>query len=264
MTERVPITAMIASRNEASLLPRCLASVAFCDEVLVIDIDSTDETVSVAERLGARVVRHRRVAIAEHARVELASDARHDWLLFVDPDEVVSPELARQLADVVATSAPDVAVVAVPWRFRFRGRPLRGTVWGEVTRKQVLVRRGAVDLQTRVHSRPALHPGFRAVTIEFDGANALEHYWATGWVSLIARHVGYLKLEAKDRADAGLVTGLSDIASTPARSFVTSFVTRRGYRDGARGLGLSALWAAYTTGAKVALLRELRRREQDG
>ena len=254
----VPVTAIIGSHNEAELLRRCLPSVAFCAEVLVIDIDSQDETAAVAEANGARVLCHDWVPIAERARLELVGEARHEWLLFLDPDEVLPPALATQIAALVPELEPDVAVVDCPWQFYFRGRPLRGTIWGGVSRKRTLARRGAADLRPTVHSGTRVPIGYRAADILFAGDNAIAHYWAPGYRALIAKHWRYLKLEGRDRYEQGMITGYRDVFRTPWPKFYESFVTRGGYRDGPTGFALSLVWAAYSTGAKVALLRELR------
>jgi glycosyltransferase involved in cell wall biosynthesis len=263
MAERAPVTAIIGSHDEAALLRRCLPTVAFCDEVIVIDIDSRDDTAAVAEEHGARVLRHAWVPIAERARLELIGEAKHDWLLFLDPDEVLPPALAEQIAEVVPTLDPDVAVVDCPWQFYFRDKPLRGTIWGGISRKRTLARRGAADLRPSVHSGTRIPRGFRSHDIPFSGDNAIAHYWAPGYRALIAKHWRYLKLEGPDRLGHGMITGFRDIATTPFPSFYESFVKREGYRDGPAGLALSLVWAGYSTGAKVALLREMRHARTD-
>jgi (heptosyl)LPS beta-1,4-glucosyltransferase len=254
---RAPVTAMVSSHNEARLLERCLPTLAFCDELIVIDIASDDDTAAVAEANGARVIRHGWVPIAERARMELVWEASHDWLLFMDPDETMPPALAAELADLVPRLAEDVGVVDCPWQFYFRDRPLRGTVWGGISRKRTLARRGGADLRPTVHSGTRPIAGRRIETVAYTGDNAIAHFWAPSWRSLIEKHRRYLRLEGVDRRSQGLVTGVRDILRTPLPAFVESFVRRRGYRDGLTGLGLSLLWAAYATGAKVALLREL-------
>lgn len=226
---------------------------------MVIDIDSVDDTAQVAAELGARVFRHPWVPIAEHARLDLLGEARHDWLLFLDPDEVLPEQLAEEIARVLPSLGPDIAVVDCPWRFYFRGRPLRGTIWGGVTRKRTLARRGAAELRPTVHSGTRLGAGNRAHVIGYSGDNAIAHYWAPGYRALIAKHRRYLTLEGRDRLRNGMVTGYRDIAGTPWPSFYESFVRRQGYRDGPTGLALSLLWSAYATGAKIALLLEMRR-----
>jgi glycosyltransferase involved in cell wall biosynthesis len=257
--ERLPVTAIVGSHNEAALLRRCLSSVAFCDETIVIDIDSHDDTADVAVAHGARVIRHAWVPIAEHARLELVAEAKHEWLLFIDPDEVFAPALAHQVAELLPTLADDVSVIHCPWRFFFRGKPLRGTIWGGVTWKKALVRRGGVDLHATVHGGTTVRRGYRAIEIPFDGGNAIEHHWAETYRALVEKHRRYLTLEGPDRQRQGLITGYRDIVRTPWSTFNESFFSRRGFRDGPTGFVLSLLWAAYSTGAKIALLRELRR-----
>lgn len=249
---------MVGSHDEAHLLPRCLASLGFCDEIIVIDIASSDATADVAAAHGARVIRHRYVEIAERARMHLVDEAAHEWLLFLDPDEVFAAPLAAQLAELLPSLGPDVGAVDCPWQFFFRGKPLQGTIWGGVNRKRTLARRGGVDLHPSVHSGTDVRPGYRAEQVAYTGDNAIAHHWAPGYRDLVAKHWRYLKLEGPDRRGRGLVTGYKDIVRTPGHSFVESFVGRRGYRDGATGLALSLIWAAYSTGAKIALLRELR------
>lgn len=256
----VPVTAIVGSHNEAALLRRCLPSVAFCDEVIVIDIDSRDETAEVARGHGARVIRHAWVPIAERARLELVGEARHDWLLFLDPDEVLPSALAAQIGELLPALDADVAVIDCPWQFYFRGRPLRGTIWGGMSRKRTLARRGGADLRPTVHAGTRVLPGHTSHVVEFSGDNAIAHYWAPGYRELVAKHWRYLKLEGGDRRVHGEITGIRDIARTPWRAFRESFVARRGYRDGGTGLVLSLLWSAYSTGAKVALFRELKAR----
>lgn len=259
MERKAPVTAIVSSHNEARLLERCLPTLAFCDELLVIDIASADDTAAVAEAHGARVLRHEWVPIAERARLDLAGEAAHDWLLFLDPDEALPAALARQLTELVPRLAGDVGVVDCPWQFYFRDRPLRGTVWGGISRKRTLARRGGADLRPTVHSGTKTLPGFRIEDVAYTGDNAIAHFWATGWRPLVAKHARYLGLEGHDRRAQGLVTGPRDILATPVPAFYESFVRRCGYRDGLLGLGLSLLWAGYATGAKVALFRELRR-----
>lgn len=224
----------------------------------MIDIDSSDPTGDVAARHGARVVRYEYVEIAERARMNLVAEAAHDWLLFLDPDEELPPALARGLEQLLPALDDDVGAVDCPWQFFFRGRPVQGTIWGGVNRKRTLAHRDRVELRPTVHSGTALLPGFRAEQVPYTGDNAIAHYWAPGYRSLIAKHWRYLKLEGPDRRRNGLVTGYRDIATTPYRSFVQSFFEKRGYRDGLTGLALSLIWAGYSTGAKIALLRELR------
>src|SRR6059058_749325 len=137
--EPLPLTAIVVSCNEGALLRRLLPSLAFCDEILVVDLDSNDDTAAVAEAHGAHVVRRERVASVERAREGVTEQARHDWLLFTDPDEELPPQLAVDVAELLASQPDDVGLVFAPIRYRFAGRLLRGTVWGGVRGRRLLV-----------------------------------------------------------------------------------------------------------------------------
>lgn len=260
MSDRAPITAIVTSCNEATLLPRALAGIAFCDEVIVVEVGSDeDDTAAVAERFGARFVRHPPVRIAEAARVTVAPQARHDLLLVIDPDEEVPEALARCIVELVRDLPDDVAAVDAPLRFYFAGKPLKGTVWGGQNRRRMLVRRSAVELTPTIWGGMRLRDGYRVVALPYTEETAIVHRWATGWRDLLAKHRRYLAQEAGDRADAGHVTGVRELARTPWRSFRESFFRKHGYRDGLTGLGLSLFWAGFRTAGELQLLRRLRR-----
>jgi glycosyltransferase involved in cell wall biosynthesis len=257
---KLALSALVSSRNEARLLPRCLAAIAFCDEVIVIDVDSDDDTAAAAAPYATSVVRHPYVPIAEWARVTVAPRARHPWLLVVDPDEVVPPALAAAVAELLPTLADDVAAVDAPRQYYFAGRRLEGTVWGGPNRRRLLVRRDAVELTPTIWGGMRIEPGYRVLELPFTAETAIAHYWAEGYRELVERHRRYLRLEPADRANAGEVTGYRAVANAPWRSFRESFVERQGYRDGLTGLGLSGFWALFRTAGEIALLRELRSR----
>jgi glycosyltransferase involved in cell wall biosynthesis len=254
----LPLTALVSSRNEADLLGGCLRSIDFCDELVVIDIESTDGTASVAEQHGARVVQHPFVPIAEWARVTVAPQARHDWLLVVDPDEEVPPALATEVAAVLPTLADDVAAVDAPRQYYFAGRRLQGTVWGGPNKRRLLVHRGRVELTATIWGGMRIHPGKRVLELPFTEETAIVHRWAGGYRELVERHRRYLKLEPVDRAAAGEITGWRAVLAMPWRSFHESYVAKHGYRDGATGLGLSVFYAVFRTAGELALVRRLR------
>jgi len=260
LSERLPFTALVSSHNEAHLLGRCLDSIAFCAEIIVVDIDSDDDTAVVAEAHGARVVRHGYVPIAEAARVTVAPQAKHDWLLVVDPDEEVPSALADEVRRTFSSLDADVAAVDAPRQYYFAGRPLRGTVWGGPNRRRLLVRRSGVELTPAIWGGMRILDGYTVLELPFTSETAIVHRWAGGYRELVERHRRYLSVEPVDRAAAGEVTGVRAVIRMPWASFVESYVRKRGYRDGMRGLVLSLFWAWFRTAGEIALLRRLRAR----
>ncbi len=91
-----PVSAIVLTKNESDNLPECLATLTWADEVLVVDSLSTDDTVAKAQAAGARVIEHPFANFAAQHNFAQAQ-AQHDWVLFVDADERVSAELAREI-----------------------------------------------------------------------------------------------------------------------------------------------------------------------
>ena len=98
----IPVSAIVLTRNEEEMLPGCLESLAWADEVLVVDSFSTDGTVDIARRSGARVVQHPFANFAVQ-RNYAQTQARYDWVLFIDADERVSEELRDEICYLAAT-----------------------------------------------------------------------------------------------------------------------------------------------------------------
>jgi glycosyltransferase involved in cell wall biosynthesis len=259
MTEKVPMTLLIASHNEAQLLDDRLEELGFCEEILVVDVGSHDETPAVAERHGARVIRLAYSAIGENVRAEVAHEARHDLILAPDPDEEVPPALAEQLAALPSTLPAHVGLVIVPTVYHFRGRPLRGTIWGGISLKPFVARKSGVDFVPIVHRGYRLRPGFEKLVIPHEGDNAIRHHWMSGYREFLASHLHYVRIEGRARALNGEIVGYRAAARTPLHAFYTSFVKQQGYLDGLRGLVLSVLYALYRTGSDLSLIRYLKR-----
>ena len=255
--ERLPVSAIVVSRNEAAELARCLATLDFCAEILIIDLESNDDTASVAASYGARVLRRPLVPSVERARFGVVAEARHDWLLFTDPDEELPAALARQVAEHLSSGDPQVAVVFAPIQYRFGDRPLRGTVWGGLKERRLLVHSHRVELTPVIYSGVRLRPGFTTASLPYIGDNAIDHHWVSGYRDLVRKHRRYARLAGEDREAVGETTGYRRIVRLPVESFVESFVRKQGYRDGFTGLALSLFWAWFTTASELALKRSL-------
>jgi glycosyltransferase involved in cell wall biosynthesis len=253
------MTGLVVSHNEAHLLGDRLRELSFCDELIVVDVASTDDTAAVAEANGARVIPHPFSQIAELVHPGIVHHATNDLLVIPDPDEEMPPSLTRQLAELPETMAPDVGVVVVPRVFYFRGRPLRGTIWGGVGWKPLVARRSGSRFQPAVHHGVKPLPGFTIERLAWNGDNAVLHHWASGYREFLKKHLRYIKIEGPARALTGEITGFRALVRTPYRSFRQCYVTRKGYLDGVDGLVLSVLYSIYRTTSDVQLIRELRR-----
>jgi hypothetical protein len=259
VTTQVPMTGLLVSHNEGHLIADRLRELDFCDELIVVDVASSDDTAEVASAGGARVVSHAYARIAELVHPNVVDEAQNDLVVLPDPDESIPPALAAQLVRAFQDLEQDVGLIMVPRIYYFRGKPLRGTIWGGTSGKRLVARRSGVRFTGAVHEGVHLRPGFRALGIDYDGTNAMHHLWASGYRDFIRKHVRFIKIEGQARALMGEITGYRALFGTPWKSFRECFVNQQGYRDGLRGLILSILYAFYRTASDVALIRELRR-----
>ena len=120
---RATITACIIARDEAENLPGCLASVAFCDEVVLVDSGSSDATREIAARAGAQVIENPWRGFAAQRNVALAH-AGSDWVLEIDADERVSPALRIEMERFLESPPRGVTLAGLPLREVFLGRSL--------------------------------------------------------------------------------------------------------------------------------------------
>jgi len=223
----MPLSVAIITRNAASQLERCLASVAFAEEVVVVDSGSTDDTVELAARHGARVIRKEWLGFG--AQKQFAVDAAsHEWVLCVDADESLSPELRDAI--VRELRAPRGLVYAIPRRNRFLGRWLKH---GE----------GYPDWNVRLFHREHARWGSEAVhekivtrspvlrlrgDLLHDSAETLEKY--------LDKQNRYTSLQAESLRAAGRRANALQLVLSPILRFVKFYLWRLGFLDGVPGL----------------------------
>jgi hypothetical protein len=116
------LSAVVVARNEAALLVECLPRLSFADEVLVLDMESTDDSSQVAASHGARVIRVPVEPIAERVRNTGFEKSRGEWVLFIDPDELVPPLTGGQIRTVLGDTA--ASGYYLPFKTFAFGRPL--------------------------------------------------------------------------------------------------------------------------------------------
>jgi glycosyltransferase involved in cell wall biosynthesis len=236
---RVPLTCIVLAQNSADIIERCIRSLSFADDVLVVDGGSQDETVSLARSLGARVVVNPWPGFAEQRRFALAH-ARHEWVLACDSDEEVSPALASEIALVLrgATAAGAARGFRLSRRSQFLGAWMDVGPWARDTPLRLFR-----AVAARV-TDASVHEGFQVDGAVETLASPLFHYTHTTLAESIRRLNTYTTLEARDRAHRRRVRALDPLVSPPG-VFLKYYVVKGCWRAGMRGYLLAAITAMY-------------------
>ena len=243
------LSVLIVARNEERNLEECLASTRFADErVVVVDAASEDATLEIARRL-ADVVSIRtfdHFANQRNAALELASG---DWVLSIDADERVTPELAVEIRQALADCSHSHAGFRVPIQSEVLGRPFRfsGTQQDLPLR---LFRRGRGRWTGLVHE-----------TVEIRGSvgrmrHVLEHRTLADVRVFLSKIDHYTSLEACQLYEGGRRYRWLDLTLRPCWTFLKLYLYKQGFRDGVEGLMFCAL-SGLSVAVRTWKLREL-------
>lgn len=227
MSKTLPLSAVIITRDVATVIEPCLKSVAFVDEIVVVDSGSTDATLEIARKYGARVVHQDWLGYGPQKQFAV-EQARHDWVLCLDADERVGDALRVGIEKEVRASR--FKAFEMPRCNRFMGRWLRH---GE----------GYPDYNLRLFHRA--HAQWSADAVH-------EHVVAKGPVGrlegdllheseeTIAQYLDkqnrYTTLQAEKLLREGKQVGVANLVVSPLARFVKFYVLRGGFRDGVPGL----------------------------
>jgi Glycosyl transferase family 2 len=224
------VSACVIAFEEEERLPACLAGLSFCDEVIVVDSGSRDRTREIARAAGAVVIENPWPGFAAQRNVALDA-ASGDWVLEVDADERVSPELGTEIRALVERAGSEVRMAAIPLRQFFLGKAL-GPSGRYPGYRHRLFRRGAYrhDEGRTVHE--GLWPDGPTPPLEHD----LRHVLAASWGEALRDAVAYARLEATQRRRPGAKALLIGTLVRPAAKFGYRCLIYGGWRDGALGV----------------------------
>lgn len=252
--ESLPVSVVIAARNEAAQIAECIASVRWCDERLVVENDSTDGTLARATAAGATAFSHPFESIGRQRNAAIAR-AAHEWVLVVDADERGTDGLRDAVARAIADPRGRDAF-RVPRRNRFLGREIRHGGW-ERDRPVRLFRRTLRYDERPVHEHVVVE---EARVGALDGVLTHEPYASLD--EYFAKLERYTRDWASQQHARGRRAAIWMPALKPPTRFFSMYVLRRGFLDGPEGLILAVL-AALSVGAKYARLWALGRRPAD-
>jgi len=244
-----PLSVVLIAQNAAAQLPECLASVAFAEEVVVVDCGSADDTAEVAARYGARVVQKEWLGFGRQKQFAV-EQAKNEWVLCLDADERVSRELAASI--VRALDAPAAPVYRMARCNRFLGRWLRHGEGYPDWSARLFDRRNARWSDDAVHEKVlyAVTPGRLEGDLLHESAEDLGRY--------MEKQNRYTALAAQQLYERGRRAGALELLVSPLVRFVKFYLVRLGFLDGLPGLVHVAI-GCMNSFMKYAKLIELQR-----
>ena len=232
------VTAVIAAHDESANIEACIASVEWATEVIVVENDSRDDTVARAKAAGATVISPPFTTIGA-ARNQAIVRAKTPWIFVLDADERCTPELAEEIQERVRTM--DRAAYRIPRRNFFLGKEIRHGGWGGGKDRPIrLFRRDLRYNGHQVHEHVDVPVG----ASPGDVTNSLLHYTYTSLDQYFEKFDRYSRWWAEQNYARGRRGTVGAVFFKPPARFVSMYLLKGGFRDGARGLVLASLAAA--------------------
>ncbi|MGC1579858.1 MAG: glycosyltransferase family 2 protein [Candidatus Acidiferrales bacterium] len=271
----VPVSVVILSRDEEQNIRRCLASVAWADQVVVIDSGSADDTMPIARSLGAEVVEQPWLGFSEQRNFALRlSLIRHDWIQFVDADQWVSPQLAAEIA--VLLQKPKCVAYSHRYRLVFQGTWIRHCGWYNGSwNVQIMDRRYAKYDGNLVGERVCVNGEVHRLD------NDIVDDDLKGLAAWLHKHINYAQLEAVRRRRPTVLRQrlralrerdnvrplarvimkdilFPSIPAKPVALFAYMYFFRLGFLDGRAGLRFCSYhaWHEFSVAAMQRTLRQ--------
>ena len=247
MSDRKSLSVVIIAKNEAGLLPDCLQSVAWADEIVVLDSGSQDDSVAVAESLGAKVFTHVDWQGFGKQRQLAQSYASHDYILMIDADERVTPELRLSIEQTL-TAPDDNQVYSCARRNLFLGRFMRHSGWYPDRVNRLYANQRYRYNDNLVHESLNIN-GAKVVPLNGD----LLHLTCRDFFAFQRKQLRYAEEWANQRHQAGKRCGYLSILTHTVGAFCKTWLLRAGFLDGKQGLLLAVVNAQYTFNKYAAL-----------
>lgn len=246
-------TSIVVTYNEAAHLDECLSALSFCSEKIVIDLGSTDKSRDIALAHGCRVIMHPRVDIVEQIRAWAIAQATHEWIVFMDPDEifpVTSIPLMQQ-----AITEDHVGGITFSRLNYFLGRPIMHGRWYGKTGFPRVFQKESVSLSSSVHD--GLKRKKTYVYVKLPGV--IKHYWIDSLPQFYEKHDRYLKHEGESRYKRGQRFSYMRMYLNLVLNFFSWYILNHGFLDTVHGWRLLKLALWYERSAWMSL-----KKYQDG
>jgi glycosyltransferase involved in cell wall biosynthesis len=256
--ERPRISAVTLVRNEEANLAYCLKTLQWCDEIVVVDMESEDRTVEIAKQYTKHILSHEKVLSFDIGRVCGIEKASGEWILIIDADEMIPYPLARQLRDIAMKN--EVDIVEVPFKHYLLGDCVRYTGWG-YTPMPRFFRKGKIQFTPTIHAY--MHKADDAVIVQLPCKEeaCIEHFNYRDSSHFIEKLNKYTSIEAQHLFDRKERFSYRKLLVAAFREFRERYFRAKGYKEGVRGFSLAFMMFVYRALSYIKLWEKYEFRE---
>jgi len=247
---KAKISAVILARNEEANLRYCLDTLGWCDEIVVVDMESSDRTEVIARAYTDKVYPHPLIPAFDKAKKFAVEKASGDWIFLIDADEMVPKALGQELRALAEEGKADV--VEVPFNHYILGAKVRHSGWG-YTPQTRFFRRGKVLLEETIHRYFHKAEGAVTFSLPLEDKNSIIHFNYIDSTHFVEKLNRYTTVEAGHLFESGIKFSYSGLLRAAAGEFYRRLVTGKGYAEGPRGFFLSLMMAFYRALSHIKL-----------
>jgi glycosyltransferase involved in cell wall biosynthesis len=228
------ISVLINTLNEAKNIRACVESVRWADEVIVVDMQSDDDTVDLARQMGCKVFPHNRMGFVEPARQFGILQTSNEWVLILDADEIVSEKTPIKLKEIVKSGT--ISGVKLPRKNLWKGYFLNCCGWYPDSQLRFL-RKSHSTFPKLIHHQPEVNG--EILSLPSSGEHFLIHNAVLSWSSRLEKLARYGNFSAEAMYQKGRRIGVIGILSRTFSSFIVNYFIKGGIFRGKLGLFLS-------------------------
>jgi glycosyltransferase involved in cell wall biosynthesis len=240
------ISAVIIAKNAEKILPKSLSSVQFADEIILVDIQSTDSTKAIAKKYASKVYDFAKDSkFVEPVRNFALSKTSKDWILVLDADEEIPPSLAKKLQEIDQKNLGDI--------FYLARKNMVSKYWMQHTGwwpdyQLRFFKKGLVSWSDKIHGQAQCLDGYKANILEAKEDLAILHHNYQDTKDYLSRFDRYTDIEASQKQKAlekQFTISQNQLLQVFSDDWLRRFFAKEGYKDGVRGFYLSLMQAAY-------------------
>ena len=234
------ISALIVTFNEERYLKRCLKSLYFCDDIVVIDLGSKDNSIKIASKFTDNIHVVPRLLFVESIREKYYSYVKNNWLICIDPDEYLDKELVLNIEELIKND--EISTISVPWRFYYKNRILKGTLWSRRQYKEIIFNLKHIKFKSSIIRPIIISKGKRE---KIRSRFFLNHTWFESPAQLKEKIERYAEIEGEEKFSKGIKYSFTSKLLKTIFWFLINFFYYRGFIDGKLGLFLSVYYSKY-------------------